>query len=141
MSAENKALVRRLYDDAVTRRNVDLIDELCSPDFVDHNPEPGSGGSLRDVKTMFQNLLAAFPDFSLTVQDAIAEGDKVVCRLLARGTHKGSYMGIDATGRKVEIGGIDIVRVANGKAVERWGYFDDVKLLQQLGVMEGPRSA
>jgi steroid delta-isomerase-like uncharacterized protein len=140
MSAENKALVRRLYEEAVTRQNVDLIDDLCAPEFIDHNPEPGSGGSLKEVKTMFRQLLAAFPDFSLTVQDQIAEGDKVVCRLNARGTHRGTYMGIASTGRSVEIGGIDIIRVVNGKAVERWGYFDDVKLLQQLGVMQGPRS-
>jgi steroid delta-isomerase-like uncharacterized protein len=138
MSADHKALVRRLYDEAVTRQNVDLIDDLCAPEFVDHNPEPGSGGTLQEVKTMFRALLTAFPDFSLTVQDQIAEGDKVVCRLIARGTHKGPYMGIPATERKVEIGGIDIIRVAKGKAVERWGYFDDVKLLQQLGAMEGP---
>lgn len=141
MSADNKALVRRLYDDAVTRQNVDLIDALCAPEFVDHNPEPGSGGTLQEVKTMFRAMLAAFPDFSLSVQDQIAEGDKVVCRLIARGTHKGPYMGIPASGRRFEIGGIDIVRVVNGKAVERWGYFDDVKLLQQLGAMEGPRPA
>lgn len=137
MSAENKALVRRLYDEVVNQKKLEMLDSLCAPEFVDHNPTPGSGGRLSDVKAMFRDMLAAFPDLTMTVQDQIAEGDKVACRLVARGTHQGEYHGIPATGQTVEIGGIDIVRFAGGKAVERWGYFDDVKMLQQMGVMKG----
>ena len=68
----------------------------------------------------------------------IAEGDRVVNRVLVRGTHKGKYMGMPGSGKTVEIGGIDILRMVNGKAAERWGYFDDVKLMQQLGAMPDP---
>lgn len=138
MSHENKALARRLYDEVVNRKNIEALDSLCAAEFIDHNPAAGSGGRLQDVKTMFRDMLAAFPDLSMTVQDEIAEGDKVACRLVVRGTHKGEYQGVPGTGKSVEIGGIDIIRMAGGRAVERWGYFDDLKMLQQLGVMERP---
>jgi steroid delta-isomerase-like uncharacterized protein len=136
MSAENKALVRRMYDEVVNKKNIEALDALCAAEFVDHNPTPGSGGRLAEVKAMFRDMLGAFPDLTMTVQDQIAEGDKVACRIVARGTHKGDYQGIPATGKSVEIEGIDIVRIAGGKAVERWGHFDDVKMLEQLGVMQ-----
>ena len=114
-----------------------------SPTGIREKAETRFSGIPRDAnphdatKQQFLELAAAFPDLKMIVQDQIAEGDKVVNRVLVRGTHKGEYMGIPGSGKTVEIGGIDILRMVNGKAAERWGYFDDVRLTQQLGAMPG----
>ena len=139
MSTDAKDITRRFYEEIINQKNVHAIDRFCTADFVDHNPPPGGKGSLDATKQQFLELVAAFPDLKMMVQDQIAEGDRVVNRVLVRGTHKGEYMGIPGSGKTVEIGGIDILRMVNGKAAERWGYFDDVKLMQQLGAMPGPK--
>jgi steroid delta-isomerase-like uncharacterized protein len=138
MSTDAKDSSRRFYEEIINQKNLDAIDRFCAADFVDHNPPPGEKGSLEATKQQFLELAAAFPDLRMIIQDQIAEGDMVVNRLLMRGTHKGEYMGIPGSGKTVEIGGIDILRMVNGKAAERWGYFDDVRLMQQLGAMPGP---
>ena len=135
MSTDAKDIARRFYEEIINQKNIHAIDRFCSSDFVDHNPPPGAQGSLDATREQFLDLVKAFPDLTMTVQDQIAEGDKVVNRVLVRGTHKGEYMGIPGSGKTVEIGGIDILRMVDGKAVERWGYFDDVALMQQLGAM------
>jgi steroid delta-isomerase-like uncharacterized protein len=135
MSPDAKDITRRFYEEIINKKNVQAIDRFCAPNFVDHNPPPGGKGTLDATKQQFLDLVAAFPDLTMTVQDQIAEGDRVVNRILVRGTHKGEYMGMPGSGKKVEIGGIDILRIVDGKAAERWGYFDDVKLMQQLGAM------
>jgi steroid delta-isomerase-like uncharacterized protein len=138
MSPDAKDVTRRFYEEIINQKNVQAIDRFCAANFVDHNPPPGGKGTLDATRQQFLELVAAFPDLTMTVQDQIAEGDRVVNRLLVRGTHKGEYMGMPGSGKKVEIGGIDILRIVDGKAAERWGYFDDVKLMVQLGAMPGP---
>ena len=135
MSIDAKDVARRFYEEIINQKNVDAIDQLCTADFEDHNPPAGRKGTLDATKQQFLELAAAFPDLKMIVQDQIAEGDRVVNRVLVRGTHKGDYMGMPGSGKTVEIGGIDILRMVNGKAAERWGYFDDVKLMQQIGTM------
>ncbi len=90
------------------------------------------------MKQYFSSLHSAFPDVHMDVEDMIAEGDKVVARVSVSGTHQGEFMGIDPTGNRVTITGIDILRIVDGKVVEHWGNFDDLGMLQQLGVMEQP---
>ena len=80
----------------------------------------------------------AFPDIQMNVEDMIAEADKVVARVSVSGTHQGEFMGIDPTGNRVAITGIDILRIADGKIVEHWGNFDDLGMMQQLGVIPEP---
>ena len=135
MSTDAKDIARRFYEEIINQKNVHAIDRFCSSDFVDHNPPPGGQGSLDATREQFLDLVKAFPDLTMTVQDQIADGDKVANRVLVRGTHKGEYMGMPGSGKTVEIGGIDILRMVDGKAVERWGYFDDLTLMQQLGAM------
>jgi steroid delta-isomerase-like uncharacterized protein len=135
MSPDAKDVTRRFYEEIINQKNVQAIDRFCAANFVDHNPPPGGKGTLDATKQQFLELVAAFPDLTMTVQDQIAEGDRVVNRILVRGTHKGDYMGMPGSGKKVEIGGIDILRIVDGKAAERWGYFDDMKLMQQLGAL------
>ncbi len=140
MSAEdNKAIVRRAYD-AINRNDLDALEEMVDSDITDHDPAPGQGPGLEGVKQYFSSLHAAFPDVHMDVEDMIAEGDKVVTRVRMSGTHQGEFMGIDPTGNRVEVSGIDILRVADGKIMEHWGNFDDLAMMQQLGVIEQPPS-
>lgn len=138
MSEANKALLRRFYEEVFTKGNLDVIDEISEPNFIDHNPAPGQEPGIQGIKKSLMEYRAAFPDLQITVEDMIAEGDKVVARITATGTHKGEFAGIPATGKRASISVIDIVRVANGKAVERWGIEDNMGLMQQLGVIPSP---
>ena len=139
MSAEeNKAIARRGYE-AINQNNLDALDEVVASDITDHDPAPGQAPGLEGVKQWFSSMHTAFPDFQMNVEDMIAEGDKVVARVSLSGTHQGEFMGIDPTGNRVTITGIDILRInAEGKIVEHWGNFDDLSMMQQLGVMEPP---
>lgn len=137
MSTEdNKALARRAYD-AFNQGNLAGFYELFTPDFVLHNASMTIQG-LEAYKQWLSMYLAAFPDARLTVEDMIAEGDRVVVRQTFRGTHTGELMGIPPTGKQVSSTGIVITRAANGKAVEQWTNYDDLGLLQQLGVVPMP---
>ncbi len=137
MFEENKAIVRQAYD-AINRNDLDALDEMVASDITDHDPAPGQGPGLEGVKDYFSSLHAAFPDVQMDVEDMIAEGDKVVARVSVSGTHQGEFMGIAPTGNRVTITGIDILRLTDGKVVEHWGKFDDLGMMQQLGVMEQP---
>lgn len=139
MSAEeNKALVRRVYEtlnQALSTGNLAVLDEVIARDAVDHNPGPGQAPGLEGIKKAFGEFIVAFPDLHFTVEDMIAEGDKVAIRISTRGTHKGPFLGVPPTGKQVTQTGIDVLRIAGHKVVERWGEFDQLGLLQQLGVV------
>jgi predicted ester cyclase len=142
MSTEdNKALVRRWFAET-DRGNDGIIDELCAPDYVDHSPPlPGMGSGSAAVEQANAALRAAFPDTVHTIEDQIAEGDKVVTRLRARAMFTGEILGIQPNGQVVEITGISIHRVAGGKLVEHWANFDSFSFMQQLGVVPAPAAA
>ena len=138
MSAEeNKAIARRAYE-AINQKNLDALDEVVASDMTDHDAGPGQAPGLEGVKQLFSSLHSAFPDFQMNVEDMIAKGEKVVARVSWSGTHQGEFMGIAPTGNRVEVSGIDILRIAEGKIVEHWGNFDDLGMMQQLGVIEHP---
>ncbi len=137
MSEENKAIVRRSYE-AINRNDLDALGEVVASDMTDHVAAPGLAPGLEGMKQFFSSLHAAFSDLRMDAEDVIAEGDKVVTRVRISGTHRGEFMGIDPTGNRVEISGIDILRVADGKIVEHWGNFDDLGMMQQLGVIPEP---
>lgn len=123
--------------------NVDLaiIDELVAPDFVSHSAPVGLPAGREGVKQWVSLFHKAFPDIYSTAEDVIVDGDKVVERFIAGGTHQGEFFGIPPTGKKGMITGINILRVANGKIVEHWGNSDDLGLLQQLSVVPMPQAA
>jgi steroid delta-isomerase-like uncharacterized protein len=138
-TATNKAIVRRYYEEVYNRKNLGVIDELIADDYTAYLPggiEPLRGRAGRKQANMLH--LGAFPDLRLTIEDEIAEGDKVVQRLTIHGTHQGEFMGTPATGKQVRCTGIHISRLAGGKIVEQWGEFDGLGILQQLGVMPTP---
>jgi steroid delta-isomerase-like uncharacterized protein len=134
MSTEdNKALARRGYE-ALNQRNLAAFEELVIPDVVLHNASMTIQG-IEAYKQFISMYFTAFPDLRFTIEDMIAEGDTVVVRQTARGTHQGNLMGIPPTGKQVSTTGINILRFANGKGVEEWFNGDDLGLLQQLGVV------
>ncbi|HEU4385077.1 MAG TPA: ester cyclase [Anaeromyxobacteraceae bacterium] len=131
-----RADARRFYQQlnrALQTGDLALLDEVIAPDAVDHNPVPGMKPGLAGIKAAFAEGRLAFPDLVFTVEDVIAEGDKAACRLSTRATHRGTFQGVPATGRQVRETGIDILRFTRGKVVERWGEFDTLGLLAQLG--------
>lgn len=139
MSAEdNKALYRRFMEEVFLKRNPGVIDQFIAPNCVDHAAPAGFPKGLEGAKQLLGMYLSAFPDVAVTIEDLVAEGDRVVARYTARGTHQGSFMGIAATGKRVTFTGIDIVRVSGDKIVEHWESFDQLGLMQQLGVVRMP---
>ena len=134
----NKANMRRFYDEVFNKKNRAVIDEFIDPNQVDHAAPPGTPAGLEGAKQTLTMYLTAFPDLYFTVEDLIAEGDKVVTRLTTRGTQQGAFMGIPPTGKHVTVTAIDINRFAGGKSVEHWLNMDTLGLLQQLGVIPAP---
>jgi steroid delta-isomerase-like uncharacterized protein len=136
---ENKAVVRRVvetFGHLWRTGNMDLLDTIFPDTFVNHTPgmPPGREG----FKQVLPAYLTAFPDLTITPEDMIAEGDKVVLRLTSRGTHQGEMMGIPPTGRPITVSEIHIYRIADGQVVERWGVFDALGMLQQIGAVPAP---
>jgi steroid delta-isomerase-like uncharacterized protein len=131
MSEENKALARRAWELA---DNPDILEEVYAPDVVWHEPDQEIRG-LEQAKKFVSAYKTAFPDLKITVEDVIAEGDKVVSRVTLRGTHQGETEEFGPpTGRQFEGGGITISRIEGGKIVEDWDSYDNLTTLQQLGL-------
>ena len=132
---ENKALSRRVIEDIINKQNPALADELIDTNFVDHGVAGMGFKGPEGFKQYVTTLITAFPDLHLTIDDMVAEGDKVAMRLTARGTHKGDFRGIAPTGKQVTMSGIVIQRIANNKCVEGWLVNDNLGMLQQMGVV------
>jgi steroid delta-isomerase-like uncharacterized protein len=137
MSTEdNKALVRRFYEEGWNQGNLAVFDELLAPNHVLHDPGfPQPIHGLEGFKQYYGGYATAFPGNQITVEAYIAEGDTVVSRWTGRGTHKGDLLGIPPTGKQVTVTGITINRIANGKIAEDWSNYDMLGMLQQLGVV------
>ena len=140
MSTEqNKALVRRTID-AINERNWAAYNEAFSPDIVLHNASMTIQG-LEAHRQYVSMLFTAFPDLHFTIEDLLAEGDKVVERYTARGTHTGALMGMAPTGKQFTMTAIGINHLANDKFIEQWFNGDELGLFQQLGVIPAPGQA
>ena len=136
MSAEdNKTLVHRFFEEVFNKKNLAAIDEFIAPNQVDHTLPSSLPGTREGTKRAIGMYLAAFPDLHLTVEDMVAEGDRVITRFTSRGTQKRAFVGIPPTGKQVTVSTIVIVRIADGKIVEQWGLDDQLGMLQQLGVI------
>ena len=138
MTEDNKALNRRFVEEVINQGNTDAIDELIDPGVVDHAAPPGFPTGREGAKQFAAMMRSSFPDLHLTIEDMIAEGDKVVMRSTWSGTHQGEFMGIPATGRRVTVSQIDITRCADGRMVEHWGHFYTLGLMHQLGGVPPP---
>ena len=137
MSAEsNKALSRRLLDEAFNAGNIDVIDELVTTDFVNHDaalPEPMVGPDA--AKATISGYRTAFPDLRITIEEQIADDQAVATRWSAKGTHEGDLMGMAPTGKQATVTGITIDRIVDGRIAESWTNWDTLGMLQQLGVV------
>ncbi len=133
MAKENKAIMRRAVEEVVNQGNLDLIDELVAPNFVDHTPFPGLSPDREGIRQTISMLREAFPDIHVTIEEFVAEGDKVVSRQSTRGTHKGEFMGVPPTEKEVTWTGILMFRISDGKIVDQWLEQDVMGLMQQLG--------
>ena len=134
MSEANKAIAKRIFEEVWSQGNVAVIDELVADNAVNHSLAPGIPANREGFKMFAGMYLNAFPDMAMTIDDVIAEGEKVVVRWTAVGKHKGELMGIPATDKDVTVTGISIDRMAGGKIVESWGEFDLAGMLMQMGV-------
>ncbi len=135
---ENKTIERRYMEEVWTKGNLAAVDELVATNYVDHTPMPGASPDLQGLKQFVTVVTAAFPDWQPTIEDMIAEGDKVVVRFRGSGTHKGEFMGIPPTGKQVTMMAIAIHRIAGGKIVENWLQADMLGMMVQLGVVPPP---
>ena len=138
---ENKTVFRRYVEELGNEGKLELADEIFGR-YLAHQPD----GSVlergpEDVRRFMGEFRGAFPDFHSTVEDQIAEGDKVVTRWTMRGTQEGEFRGIAPTGNKLEITGIGIFRFSEGKVVESWDNFDQLGMMQQLGAVPSPGEA
>ena len=144
MSSEtNKTVSRRFFEEVFSRGRLNLLDEIIAKDHVNSGPGslpglPNGPEGTKQLVTVYRN---AFPDVDFTINEQIAEGDKVVTRWTAKGTHKGELMGTPATGKSATVTGIAVDRLVNGKIAESWGIFDQFGMLQQLGVIPTPELA
>jgi steroid delta-isomerase-like uncharacterized protein len=136
MSTEdNKSLMRRFFEEVFNKKKLAAIDEFITPNHIDHTLPPFLPTTPEGTKRAIGMYLKAFPDLQLTVEDMIAEGDKVVTRFTSNGTQQKAFMGIPPTGRQVTVSSIVVARIADGKIVEQWGLDDQMGMLQQLGVI------
>jgi steroid delta-isomerase-like uncharacterized protein len=132
---ENKAVIRRFLKDFFEGGNLDLADELFDPDYVLHDPAvPEEVRGPEGIKQYVSMYRSAYPDTHFTVEDQIAEGDRVVTRWTGQGTQQGELMGISPTGNQVTVTGIEFDRVSDGKMQETWVNYDALGMMQQLGV-------
>jgi len=135
MSETNKALIRRLFEEAVNNGNLSVVDESLSTDYVYREPTVGERrgrAASRELITMYRN---AFPDLRLTIDEQIAEGDTVVTRWTGTGTHRGELFGIPPSGNTVRVQGVLVSRIVNGKVVEESEMYDALGMLRQLGAV------
>ena len=129
---ENKEIVRR-YQEAYNTSNYAVLDEVVAADVLTPNMISTMPRGLEGAKLVHQKTLTGMPDYHTAIEDLIAEGDKVVARVRITGTHTGDFYGIPPTGRHIDLSGIYIVRIADGKIVEHWGEENGSEVLRQLG--------
>jgi steroid delta-isomerase-like uncharacterized protein len=142
MSEENKEKARRLMEEAFGQGKTEVIDEVLHSDFVCYDPNSESG-EIRGVDTIkgeIEYFRSAVPDLTYTVEDQVAEGDKVVSRWKASGTHQGEFFGVPGSGNRIEMSGIQIDRFAeSGKMVEEWPEYDLLGAMKQIGAIPEPQ--
>jgi steroid delta-isomerase-like uncharacterized protein len=136
MSTEtNKATVRRMAEQVYNARQLDLIGEFFTEDFVSHTVGAPAINGLEELRAGIATALDAYPDFKLTLDDLIAEGDKVAARWTSRGTHQGELLGVPATGKLITQEGMVFYRMVNAQIAEVWFHPDSLGMMQQLGIV------
>ena len=139
MGEENKATSRRFYEELFNQGDLDAAEEIVTPDFVIHDPnipeEPRGPEGLKQFVSMYRN---AFPDLNFTIEEQIAEGEKVATRWVAYGTHQGELMGLAPTGKRVTVRAFTLQRFSGGKIAEDWAHYDALGMMRQIGAIPEP---
>jgi steroid delta-isomerase-like uncharacterized protein len=137
-SEENKKFMNYFIEEVINKKNLNTSNDVVAENFIEHVPFPGQGPGREGLKFALNSMFTGFPDMNWTVQEQIAEGEKVVTRFTWTGTHKGEFMGIPPTNKTVEVWGVVIDVVRNELFSESRIIMDNIGLLQQLGVMPQP---
>jgi C-1 hydroxylase len=132
MSLEKNKEIVRGFIESYNARKLDLVDDFVSPDYIDHEKNIGREG----LKQLIAIGINAFPDWYETVEDIVAEGDKVWVLLAYKGTHKGEFMGLAPTGKRIAAKAVDIYRIVDGKLAEYWNVTDNLNIFKQVGAVE-----
>ena len=135
---EIREVGRRFAEEVINKKNLAVADEIVAEDFVELDPLPGQAQGREGLKQILAMLFAAFPDLHWTIEEDAAEGEKLWSRFTWRGTHRGEFLGIPATGNQVEVNGVVIDRIVEGKMVDSRILMNDLSLMQQLGVIPPP---
>lgn len=133
----NAAIVARFIEEAINQGNTDAANDFCHEDVVEQVPFPGQGPGVEGIKDVIRAMLAGFPDMHWTIEEQVAEGDKVVTRFEWTGTHEGEFLGVPATGRRVRVWGVVIDRLEGGKIKDTRMIMDMLGMMMQLGVVPG----
>jgi predicted ester cyclase len=138
MSIEhNKQIAQALFDEVYSQGQMDRIDDLIAPDYRSYNPLPGQPPGRAGFKYAISQVRAAFPDHQVVVEELVAEGDKVVARLRAGGTHRGEFFGLAPTGKQATWMLLIMLRIVDGRVTDNWNQWDVLGLLRQLGAWPG----
>jgi steroid delta-isomerase-like uncharacterized protein len=135
MTENNKAVIRKFLEEVINQNRMDRATDLVAEDFVELDPLPGQRQGREGLKEVLGMMRAAFPDIHWVVEEMVAEGDKVVTRFTWTGTHRGSFLGIPATGKSVSVKGVVIDQLAGGKMSASQMLMDSLGMMQQLGVI------
>lgn len=130
---QNKALYRRFIDEVFNQGRFERLGEFLAPDYVFRDASPGMAPGPEAIRETVTNFRTAFPDLAITLEELVAEGDKVCARSVMRGTHRGPLFGIAPTGRPVAVAGLTMVRLVEGRLVESWVKNDVTGLMAQIG--------
>jgi steroid delta-isomerase-like uncharacterized protein len=143
MTDQNKRIVRQVYEDVRSDGNLDLVDRIFSPDYVGHDPtaQPQEVHGPAGFKDQTAGYRRVFPDLRFSIHQLVAEGDDVVVRWTARGTHRGSMVGEVPTGEPVEVSGFGSWRIEEGRVAEHWGVLDLMRLLRGIGALPAEPAA
>ncbi len=137
MKETNKDIIRRLFDDVLNGGRLALLDTIVGAAFVDHSPASGQASGAAGVKAKVSALREGFPDLRFTLEELVGEDEIVAARYHWRGTHRGAFLGIPATGKTILVRGMDFYRLRDARIVEHWDNVDDLGMLTQLGDLEG----
>ena len=137
MESGNKAVIRRFMEEVLNEKRLEVADEIVAEDFVELDPFPGQQQGREGLKEVLAMISAGFPDIHWTVEEMVGEGEKVVTRFTWTGTHRGTFLGVPATGKSVVVKGVVIDRVVGGKMTDSRILMDTMGLMQQLGVVPG----
>jgi steroid delta-isomerase-like uncharacterized protein len=133
---ENKRVSWRLQEEVFGQGKLKLVDELLAPDYVSHAPgDPELSRGPEDIKVIVRAYHSAFPDINFTVEKQVAEGEMVVTRWIARGTHRGEFMDVPTSGRRIEVSGMSMDRISGGRIVENWNNWEALEMMRQIGAI------